>query len=149
MGTGNRRQGAVEGIKITNNNYPTPFVYTLGAMVWIYKLFADPHNFQEFWKNTNLLFLTISKLFTDSCGSGHAAIFAVGRNTKRFSFPIISFSMFGLSFYELLATIYLLSPVALMDGAWWGQVDSVGVGIFLAAFLLVLKNNRSGPDSSL
>ena len=57
MGTGNRRQGAVEGIKITNNNYPTPFVYTLGAMVWIYKFFADPHNFQEFWKNTNLLFL--------------------------------------------------------------------------------------------
>ncbi len=133
-------KGAVEGIKITNNNYPTPFVYTLGAMVWIYKFFADPHNFQEFWKNTNLLFLTISKLFPILADFGIAALFLyIGNHTKRLTFPTISFSLFGLSFYELLAAIYLLSPVALMDGAWWGQVDSVGVGIFLAAFLLVLK----------
>lgn len=137
-------KGAVEGIKVTNNNYPTPFVYTLGSMVGIYKLFADPHNFNEYWSNTNLLFLVISKLLPILADLGIALlILYIGKNTKsagrRMGFPAVSLSFFGLSFYELLAATYLLSPVSLIDGAWWGQVDSVGVCIFLTAMLLVLK----------
>lgn len=128
-------KGAVEGINITNNNYPVPFVYTLGAMVWIYTLFADPHNFQEFWKNTNLLFLTISKMLPILADFGIAGIILyIGKHAKQLGFPLIHNSVF-----LILSLAYLLNPIALIDGAWWGQVDSVGVGIFLAAFLLVLK----------
>ena len=34
-------KGIVEGMKVTNNNYPTPFAYTLGGMVWVYSMFQD------------------------------------------------------------------------------------------------------------
>jgi len=72
--------GAVEGLKLTNNNYPTPFTYTLGAIVWTYGLFADPHNFQEFWSNTNVLFLTVSKMLPILADFGIAAfILSIGR----------------------------------------------------------------------
>ena len=43
--------GIVEGMKATNFNYPTPFAYTLGVLVWLYSLGADPHNFNQFWTN--------------------------------------------------------------------------------------------------
>jgi len=127
-------------MKVTNNNYPTPFAYTLGTMVWIYKLFADPHNFNEFWSNTNLVFLTISKLVPILADFGIATlILYIGKNAKRFSFPTISLSVFGLSFYELLSIFYLLNPVSLIDGALWGQVDSLGVFLFLTSLLFLLK----------
>lgn len=132
--------GIVQGMKVTNNNYPTPFAYLLGAMVWIYSIFADPHNFNAFWQNTNLLFLTISKLFPIAADFGIAAILLFfGKHAKKLSLPAPAISLFGLSFYELLATVYLFSPLALIDGAWWGQVDSLGVFIFLGALLLALQ----------
>lgn len=132
--------GIVEGMKVTNNNYPTPFAYTLGLMVGIYKLFADPHVFTQFWSNTNLLFLTISKLFPIAADFGVAAvILLIGKNPKRYGFPELSFSLYGLPLYSLMAAAYLLNPVSLMDGAWWGQVDSLGLVIFLAALVLALK----------
>ena len=59
----------------------------------------------------------------------------IGKNPKKFSFPLIPFS-----FFFLLFTLYLLSPLALIDGALWGQVDSLGVFIFLIAILLAIKD---------
>lgn len=163
--------GIVEGMKVTNNNYPTPFAYQLGAMVAIYKLFADPHNFNEFWKNTNLLFLTISKLWPILADLGIAGlILYIGKNATKLGFPTARVArvggppssarsaartmgregkpatgpamagLFGLTFYEVLSVTYLLNPVVLMDGAWWGQVDSVGVFLFLGAAVLALKD---------
>lgn len=133
-------RGIVEGMKITNNNYPTPFAYTLGGLVWIYKQFADPHAFREFWMNTNLLFLTISKMLPILADFGIAGVMLfIGKRAKSVGFPDVQVKMFGLSLYELLATAYLFSPLALIDGAWWGQVDSLGVVIFLGAVVLVLK----------
>jgi Gpi18-like mannosyltransferase len=131
--------GIVEGMKVTNNNYPTPFAYTLGGMVLLYKLFADPHHFQSFWSNTNLLFLAIAKLFPILADSGIAAIILMlGRRPTKFGMPELPKTVAGLSGYELLAAIALLSPVALIDGAWWGQVDSLGLVIFLTAVIFAL-----------
>ena len=128
-------KGIVEGMKVTNNNYPTPFAYTLGAMVWVYKLFADPHAFNEFWKNTNLLFLTISKLFPILADFGIAAIILyIGKYSKKLGFPQLPFTV-----YQLLALVYLLNPIAIIDGAWWGQVDSLGVFLFLIAVACTLS----------
>lgn len=115
-------KGIVEGMKVSNNNYPTPFAYTLGAMVTVYSWFADPHNFNEFWTNTNLLFLTVSKLFPIMADIGIAAL-------------IIQFTRI-----PWLALAYLFNPISLIDGAWWGQVDSLGVCIFLLALLALRKS---------
>ncbi len=132
--------GAVKGLPLTNFNYPTPFAYVLAFMVWIYTWFADPHNFNEFWKNTNLLFLAIAKAFPIMADFGIAAVFLyVGRHAKRLGFPVISQTFWGLSFWELLSSVYLLSPLGLFDGALWGQIDSVGVLLFLIALLLLLE----------
>lgn len=144
-------KGIIEGLKVSNSNYPTPFMYTLGVMVWIYKLFADPHNFNEFWNNSNLLFLTISKLFPILADFGIAGIIVwISTKFQATSNKQISSSKqqtsgiwnlrFGASTIGMvLALVYLLSPISLIDGAWWGQVDSVGVFIFLAAVVAVLK----------
>lgn len=133
-------KGIVEGMKVTNNNYPTPFAYTLGSMVWIYSLVKDPHNFNEFWSNTNLLFLTISKLFPIVADIGIAGIILyIGKRQKALRFPTLSHTVFGVSLYELLSLLYLFNPLSIIDGAVWGQVDSVGVFIFFLAFVTLLS----------
>lgn len=132
--------GIVEGMKVTNNNYPTPFAYTLGSMVLLYRLFADPHQFETFWSNTNLLFLAIAKLFPILADFGIAALLLMlGKSAKRFGMPELPKTIAGLSGYELLAALSLLSPVVLIDGAWWGQVDSLGLVIFLCAVILAVS----------
>lgn len=147
-------KGIVEGMKVTNNNYPTPFAYALGSMVFFYNIIADPHNFNEFWKNTNVLFLAISKAFPIIADFGIAFLIVyIGKFAARLGFPGVKNGravsphaanaglpdMFGLSFYELASILYILNPIALIDGAWWGQVDSLGLFIFLCSVLLALS----------
>lgn len=129
-------KGIIEGLKVTNNNYPTPFAYVLGAMVWVYTLFADPHHFNEFWKNTNLLFLAISKSLPILADFGIAGIILfIGKHAKRLGFPALSPGV-----YWILCIGYLLNPISLMDGAWWGQVDSLGVFLFLCSLFFALRS---------
>jgi Gpi18-like mannosyltransferase len=126
--------GIVKGLLVTNFNYPTPFGYFLALMPAAYRLLADPHNFNQYWQNTNLLFLIVSKLPAIAADFGIAGLILwIGKNAKRIGFP-----EFPLSFYSILALVYLLNPVSWMDSAWWGQVDSLGVIVFLGAFLLVI-----------
>ena len=137
--------GIVEANKITNNNYPAPFSYILGGMVGTYRLFADPHNFNEFWTNTNVLFLAIAKAFPIAADFGIAGIilWLYGYMVRwlKNNHPTIQPSnhptipRLGL----LLASLYLFNPVSLIDGAWWGQVDSAGVFLFLLAVICVVK----------
>lgn len=132
--------GIVWASQNTNNNYPSPFAYLLGAIVGLYSLFADPHNFNEFWNNGNYLFLAAAKLPSILADFGIAGIiFWLGKNAKRVNFPIINvIPGDNVSFYSILAVIYLLNPVSLIDGAWWGQVDSLGVFVFLLAVTAAL-----------
>ena len=158
-------KGIVEGMKATNNNYPTPFAYSLGAMVYLYSFFSDPHIFNDFWKNTNLLFLTISKLFPILADIGIAGIILyIGKHAVNLGFPMLKRGhsreggnperkkwipdqvgddkqslMFGLTIYQILSLFYLLNPISIIDGAVWGQVDSVGLFIFLLSVLTLLK----------
>jgi hypothetical protein len=144
-------KGVVWSMLNTNNNYPTPFAYTLGGMVHLYRLLGgDPYNFDDYWSNTNVRFLFVSKLPAILADLGIAAILIwIGRNPKRFGFPEEkgekkrSFSTFfnlsSSSLFFLLAALYLFNPVSLMDGAWWGQVDSLGVILFLLSFLAVSR----------
>jgi Gpi18-like mannosyltransferase len=128
-----RDYGIVKGLPLTNFNYPTPFAYVLALMSIVYSLFKDPHNFNEFWNNSNLLFLAIAKSLPIAADFGIFAVFVwLGKNAKRIGFPLLPpvvYTLFGL--------IYLFNPLSFFDGALWGQVDSVGVFLFLIANCLV------------
>jgi Gpi18-like mannosyltransferase len=129
--------GIVKGLAVTNFNYPTPFGYFLALMPALYRLFADPHNFNQYWQNTNLPFLIVSKMPAIIADFGIAGLFLwIGKHAKKIGFPELP-----LSFYSVLALIFLLNPVSWMDSAWWGQVDSLGVVIFLLALLALLRRH--------
>ena len=126
--------GIVWASQNTNNNYPTPFAYLLWLMTTVYSVFADPHNFYEYWSNTNVLFLSVAKLPSILADFGIAGIiFWIGKNAKRFGFPVLP-----AAFYALLSVLYLINPISIIDGAWWGQVDAIGVFVFLLAILAAL-----------
>jgi Gpi18-like mannosyltransferase len=125
--------GIVKGLPLTNFNYPTPFAYSLSVMAYIYSFFADPHNYNEYWNNANLLFLAIAKAPSIFADFGiFAIILWIGKKAKKIGFPILPTTT-----YLLLATLYLLNPLPMFDGAQWGQVDSVGVFLFLLANCMV------------
>jgi Gpi18-like mannosyltransferase len=128
--------GVVLGIGVTNNNYPTPFSYMMGLWAFLYRLFADPHLFDVYWNSGNVLFLLISKLPSILADLGIAGLILwVGKHAKRIGFPPLP-----STFYLLLSVFYLYNPVSLIDGAWWGQVDSLGVFVFLGAVLLAVSD---------
>ena len=127
--------GIVKGLSLTNFNYPTPFGYFLGLLAKAYSVLADPHDYTQFWMNNNLLFLFVSKLPAIIADFGIAGVILyIGKHAKKLGFPPLSFS-----FYSLLSLFYLLNPVSLIDGALWGQIDSVGVFLFLLALLFLLR----------
>jgi hypothetical protein len=127
-------KGGLWAILNTNNNYPTPFVYTLGLMVIGYRLLGgDPHDFTTYWSNTNLRFLFVSKLPSVLADFGIAIlILFIGKKfmpTAHTRHPAL---------FPVLASLYLLNPVSIMDGAWWGQVDSLGAFYFLLVVLALI-----------
>lgn len=127
--------GIVWGIKNTNNNYPTAFAYVLGLMTSVYSIFADPHNFNDYWNNHNILFLTISKMPAVLSDIGiFGLILWIGKRAAKLHFPELPYSM-----YIIVASVIFLNPITIIDGSWWGQVDSVGVIVFLVAFLFAIK----------
>ena len=63
-----------------------------------------------------------------------AIILYIGKNTKKLGFPTLP--PIG---YWILSIGYLLSPISIIDGSVWGQIDSVGVFIFLISLLFILK----------
>ena len=116
--------GLVWSMFNTNNNYPTPFAYLLWLVTAIYSLFSNPHNYNEFWSNTNLLFLTLMKLPAVLADLGIAGVLLwFGKKTP-----------WGI----ILAFLYLFSPLSIFDSAVWGQVDSLGVFLFLIAVVCAL-----------
>lgn len=131
--------GIIKGLPLTNFNYPTPFGYALALMAKAYSVLGDPHVFNEYWLNTNIRFLFVSKLPAILADFGIAGIFLyIGKRAKsaswRIGFPVIHNSLF-----IILALVYLLNPISIIDGAWWGQIDSVGVFLLLMAVVMLLK----------
>lgn len=108
----------------TNYNYPAGFAYLLWLIGKLYRLLGNPENYLQFWSSTNYLFLLLAKLPSIIADLGVAYIL----------FRLIPRPKLALA----LSVIYLFHPVVLMDGAWWGQVDSLLV-FFLLAGLYMLK----------
>lgn len=115
----------------TNYNYPAGFTYILWIIGRVYRLFANPQNFNQYWQANNFLFLFLAKL------PSIIADLAVGLSIW------LLFKKSSLALF--LAGVYLFHPVVLFDGAWWGQVDSLGVAFLLYSLLFL---NRKKPLQS-
>ncbi len=154
--------GIVWSMFNTNNNYPTPFAYLLWIITGMYSLFANPHNYNEFWSNTNLLFLTLMKLpavladlgiagvllwFSHMSLRGTMSLRAKRSNLVSDGPPAgeagIAAAEDGLAMTNpwgiILASLYLFSPLSIFDSSVWGQVDSLGVFLFLIAVVCAIS----------
>ncbi|MFH0749715.1 MAG: NPCBM/NEW2 domain-containing protein [Candidatus Gottesmanbacteria bacterium] len=130
--------GIVKGLSLTNNNYPTPFGYLLWFVTAIYSLFQNPHIYNEFWSNTNLLFLTLMKFpsIIADLGIGAVIIWFSRRIFQKNNDAQKTGNLLGI----ILASLYLFNPVSILDSAVWGQVDALGVCLFLIALVLCFKD---------
>ncbi|HUV42421.1 MAG TPA: NPCBM/NEW2 domain-containing protein [Patescibacteria group bacterium] len=121
----------------TNYNYAPAFLYYLKAVGSTYLFLAQPINLQAFWQATNLLFLLLIKLLVIIVD----LLTAYGlwwllekhlktKTPKRINLPLIA------------AGFYLFNPFIIFNGAYWGQVGSIGTGLlFLSLILLWQKKS--------
>jgi Gpi18-like mannosyltransferase len=147
----------------TNINYPPAFIYCLWLMGKIYSVFADPHNFNDFWRVNNFAFLLSSKSIaivsdiTIACliywffsqkeklKQLGATINATMHNdtmnhvkTKLDHWSIGSLEHFiHVNLPLILAACFYLNPIVIIDSALWGQVESFGFLFTIIAVLLI------------
>ena len=144
----------------TNYNYPPGFAYVLWLINKIYALFKNPYNINEYWADNNVFYLFLIKLITIAADlvviwviikiakvilgrsgattpesnndSGQA------RMTKQM-LKQVQYDNLG----KILALFYFLNPAVIYDGVVWGQVDQLGLALFLLSIYFVLKNKAS------
>ncbi|OGG00159.1 hypothetical protein A2153_03055 [Candidatus Gottesmanbacteria bacterium RBG_16_38_7b] len=128
----------------TNINYPPGFIYILYLMTKIYSLFADPHDYYNFWQLNNFWFLLASKSIAIVFDTIIAALIywffsqteklkQLGANLQTTNDQRPKTNTLPL----ILATIFYLNPVVIIDSALWGQVESLGIFFTLAAIILL------------
>lgn len=134
--------GIVQMTETTNNNYPPGFFYLLWTMGKVYRLIGDPHDFYHYWASTNVKFLAVAKsipILADVAVTiviYYLLVFLESQRPQKTSsirdknhnLPLIG------------AAMYFLSPVSILDGAWWGQVDSLGTLFLIVSLYLLFKN---------
>lgn len=133
----------------TNINYPPSFIYVLWFMGKLYSLFADPHNFNTFWRENNFLFLLVSKSVAIVSDIAVACLiywfFSQKEKLQKLGAVFTDHKsklqskehgMFG-DIPLLLASVFFLNPVVILDSALWGQVESYGMLFTLLAIILL------------
>jgi len=122
----------------TNYNYAPAFLYFLKGVGWLYQLFADPNNFNQYWQETNLLFLLIIKLPVIIADLFTAwGIWSLLKEKK--TFKKIKLGRWQLAVPLVAAGFYLFNPFIIFNGAWWGQVGSIGTSLILLSLILLFK----------
>lgn len=135
--------GIVWTVFNTNINYPPGFIYVLWLMGKIYALLGNPYDYNTFWAENNFLFLLVSKSFAIVADTAIAFLiywfFSQKENWSRArdgstegQDPLIKI---GLP--TLLASVFYLNPVVILDSALWGQVESLGIFFTLVAVILL------------
>lgn len=119
----------------TNINYPPGFIYVLWLMGKMYSLFADPHNFNEFWRENNFLFLFVSKSIAMTADIVISCIiFWFFRQKEKLK-------QLGINYRPhlpiLLSCVFLFNPIVIIDSALWGQVESFGLLFTITAIILI------------
>ncbi len=150
----------------TNNNYPPAFGYILWIMGKMYALIANPHDFNDYWNAGNFAFLFVSKLISilsdvvialgiywlvsrpellevEKKGHSPKQPLITDHQQQETKDQRLKTEDQGLNLHHslplLAAALYFLHPVAILDGAWWGQVDAFGVVFLLVSLIGVLK----------
>lgn len=120
----------------TNINYPPGFIYILGLMGKLYSIFADPHDYNTFWQVNNFIFLFVSKSIAILSDLGIACLIYWLFSQKE---KLKKLGTINLPSYIplLLASIFFLHPVVIIDSAVWGQVESFGLLFTLCAITLL------------
>lgn len=119
-------KGIIWLVKNTNYNYPPAFAYVQWLINKIYALFKNPYLMDQYWSDTNLLYLFLFKLIPII--SDVLIIFLIIKIAKKLKSNLGWF----------LGLIYFFNPVAIYDGAVWGQVDQFGLMLFLLSLYLLL-----------
>ena len=114
-------KGIIWLVNNTNYNYPPGFAYILDLIGKIYKLFADPYDVNQYWMDTNLLYLFLFKLLIIASDIG--IVFLIIKISEKLK----------MKWGKLLAVMFFLNPAVLFDGVIWGQVDQFGLFLFLGA----------------
>lgn len=149
----------------TNINYPPGFIYVLWIMGKVYSLMADPHKWDEFWQVNNFYFLLASKSIamtsdviitcliywffsqkeklkqlgailhheTNSIQEANAKEIQQKTNTTLSSLKLFANNNIPL----ILAALFYLNPVVIIDSALWGQVESFGILFTILAILCI------------
>lgn len=141
-------QGVVAAAHSTNINYPPGFLYVLWFMGKSYSLFADPHNFNDFWRENNFLFLFASKSVAIVADVAIAVLiywFASNKQLLKRLGAVFSNHESVLNSQLtthnsqplLLSMAFYFNPVVIIDSALWGQVESFGMIFTLIAIMLL------------
>lgn len=129
-------KGVIWLVQNTNFNYPPGFAYVLIVVNKFYALFKSPYIIADYWSENNFLYLLIFKSIPFI--SDILIVFLIYKIGKALN------SRLGL----VLGLIFFLSPAVIYDGVLWGQVDSFGLMLFMAAIYFLLKD-RLGLATSI
>lgn len=130
-------KGVVWMANNTSFNYPVGYGLILWLIGQTYALFADIHNPAVFSQPGNYFFLLLAKMpsiVADLVSAGLIYKITLVISDKQKIKSKIN-NLLPL----LLPAAYLFHPVILFDGAWWGQVDSIGFAATLACLYLMTK----------
>ena len=121
----------------TNINYPPGFIYILWLMAKIYSLFADPRDYNSFWQVNNFAFLFAAKSIAIAADIAIACLiyrlFSQKEKLKQLGANILNYKFLPL----ILASVFYLNPVVIIDSALWGQVESFGLLFTLSAVIIL------------
>lgn len=133
--------GVVWAALNTNTNYPPAFLYILWLMGKMYSLIANPHNFNDFWRQNNFAFLLVSKSIAIISDAAIACLiywfFSQKETLKKLGAFVDSGKIRPTTLPLLLSSVFFLNPVVILDSAIWGQVESFGILFTLAAIILL------------
>ncbi len=140
----------------TNINYPPGFIYVLWLMAKIYSFFADPHHYDSYWRENNFAFLFASKSIAIISDILITLIiywfFSRKKTLEKLGSIIVSHTPMinskngilarTVNFIHdnlglVLASVFFLNPVVMLDSAIWGQVESFGLLFTIIAIILI------------
>ena len=132
----------------TNINYPPGFIYILWLMAKIYSVFADPRDYYNFWQLNNFWFLLSAKSIAIAADMAIAVLiywfFSQREKLEKLGVQLERFRKVKLkkvvnlnTLPLVLASVFYLNPVIIIDSALWGQVESLGLLFTLVAVILL------------
>lgn len=128
----------------TNINYPPGFIYILWLMGKIYSIFANPGDYYSFWQVNNFAFLVAGKSIAIAADMAIAVLiywfFSQKEKLSQLGAHLLKSNDHRPKTNSLpliLASVFYLNPVVIIDSAVWGQVESLGLLFTLTSAVLL------------